>query len=300
VKILLLGAGGQLGRQLRRSLAPLGTLQALERGSEVPCGDLRRHEALAATVRAFAPDAIVNAGAWTDVDGAESDPDGALAVNGAACEVLAREAAALGAWLVHYSSDYVFDGSGRQPWRESDPTEPLNAYGRSKLAGEQAIARHGGKHLVLRTSWLFETWGDNFVKTVLAAARRGDRLGLVNDQWGAPTRAAHVADVTAHLLRCAQPAQSGIYHLSAAGETSWHGVALHVLACARADGLTLKTREADVQPIASAELQRRAPRPANSRLDNGKLRDTFGLALPDWREGVSAVVAELAHVWGLQ
>jgi dTDP-4-dehydrorhamnose reductase len=296
MNILLLGAGGQLGWQLQRSLAPLGTLHALARGRDAGA-DLAQPEALAGTVRALKPDAIVNAAAFTDVDRAEADPQAAFTVNADACALLAREAAQCGAWLVHYSSDYVFDGTGTGAWREADPARPLNAYGRSKLAGDEAVGQAGGKHLILRSGWLFDSWGDNFVKKVLASARRESRLGVVDDQWGAPTRAAWLADVTAHLLRCAQPGQSGVYHVSSAGESSWHGVAVHALACAQAHGLRLSAGPADVQAIRSSELERRAPRPSNSRLDSSRLRETFGLALPAWQQGVDAVVAELARGW---
>jgi dTDP-4-dehydrorhamnose reductase len=296
MKMLLFGADGQLGWQLRRSLAPLGELWALTRARDAGA-DLTQPAAVAQAVRELRPDVIVNAAGFTDVDGAESDPQAAFAVNAAACELLAREASRCGAWLVHFSTDYVFDGSGTRPWREDDAAEPVNVYGRSKLAGEEAIRREGGNHLILRSGWLFDTWGDNFVKSVLGAARRESRLRVVDDQWGAPTRAAWLADVTAHLLRHAGAQPSGVYHVSSAGETSWHGVAVHALACAQAQGLQLRAGPADVHAIQSSQLGRPANRPANSRLDCGRLHEQFGLALPAWQQGVAAVVWELAGAW---
>ena len=246
MKILLFGAGGQLGWQLRRSLGVLGEVTALTRASASACGDLADAAGIARTVRELRPDAVVNAAAYTNVDRAESEPDAAFAINARACETLAVEAAHLGAWMVHYSTEYVFDGSGERPWRESDPTAPLNIYGRSKLAGEQAVAAHCPGHLILRTSWLFDTWGDNFLKWVLQAARQRPELDIVSDQWGAPTRAALLADVTAHLLRNLQPELAGIYHVAAAGATSRHGMATFALECARQAGMVLRAGPADV------------------------------------------------------
>lgn len=294
MKVLLLGASGQVGWQLRRSLAVLGDVVALDRRSTPLCGDLSQLDALAATVREVRPDAIVNAAAYTAVDKAESDYETALAINGHACEVLAREAERLGAWLVHYSTDYVFAGTGTRPWTESDPTDPVNAYGRSKLAGEEAIRAACRRHLILRTCWVFDTWGGNFLKTILRAAAQRESLQVVNDQWGAPTRAALIADVTAHLLRQAQPAQAGVYHLAAQGYTQWNEYARFAIEQARAAGAALQATPGRVEPVGSAHYKTAAVRPANSRLDTSRLRETFGLCLPHWQEGVSAVVAELA------
>lgn len=295
MKILLLGSRGQVGWQLRRSLSVLGAVTALDRGGDgALCGDLEQPGALARTVRELAPDVVVNAAAYTAVDRAETDTARAFAINAEACEVLARESAALGAWLVHYSTDYVFAGTGTRPWAEDDATGPLNAYGRSKLAGEEAIRRHAPRHLVLRTSWVFDTWGQNFLKTILKRAAAQERLEVVDDQWGAPTRAALIADVTAQLLRGLAPAQAGTYHLAAAGETHWHGYASFAVARALAAGAALKARPERIAPVPSSRFPTAAARPANSRLATGKLRATFGLALPDWREGVDAVVRELA------
>lgn len=294
MKILLLGAAGQVGWQLRRSLAVLGEVVALDRRSSPLCGDLAQLEGLAATVRSVAPQVIVNAAAYTAVDKAESETEMARAINAAAPEVLAREAAKLGAWLVHYSTDYVFDGGGSRPWTEDDATGPASAYGRTKLEGEQAVVRHNPRHLVLRTSWVYDSWGGNFLKTILRAASQRDALKVVNDQWGAPTRAALIADVTAHVLRQVQPQQAGIYHLAAAGETNWHGYATFAMQEALAAGVTLKTPLERVASVPTTEFPLPARRPANSRLDTGKLRRTFELTLPPWQHGVSAVVRELA------
>jgi dTDP-4-dehydrorhamnose reductase len=294
MKILLLGSRGQVGWQLARSLSVVGELTALHRESSGSlCGDLAQPAALAATVRRVAPDVIVNAAAFTAVDRAEAEPDAAFAVNAQACEVLAAEARELGAWLVHYSTDYVFDGTGERPWREDDTPAPVNVYGRSKLAGEQAVAACE-RHLVLRTSWVFDTWGQNFLKSILRAAAQRESLSIVSDQWGAPTRAALVADVTAHLLRCLEPARAGIYHVAAAGETNWHAYAQLAIEHAIACGMELKALPSLVRPIATADYPTAARRPANSRLDTTRLRRTFGLQMPDWRAGVRSVVAELA------
>jgi dTDP-4-dehydrorhamnose reductase len=293
MKILLFGADGQLGWQLRRSLGVLGEVTALARGTN-PGADLTDAGAVARTVRELRPDAIVNAAAYTAVDRAESEPDAAFAVNHRACEVLAEEAARSGAWLVHFSTEYVFDGSGQAPWRETDATAPLNTYGRSKLAGEQAVARACPRHLVLRTSWLFDSWGDNFLKWLLRAACERPTLDIVADQWGAPTRAALVADVTAHLLRAAGPQHAGIYHVAAAGEASRHAYAAFALECAAACGLPLRVAGSALRAVPSSAFPTPALRPANSRLDTARLRGTFGLALPHWQDGVRAVVAELA------
>ena len=295
LNILLLGAQGQLGWQLRRSLSVLGQVTALHRGSQPLCGDLAQPDELARTVQAVRPDVIVNAAAYTAVDKAESERDLAFAINATACEVLAREAQRCGAWVIHYSTDYVFNGTGERPWAETDATAPLNTYGASKLAGEQAIAAHCPRHLIFRTSWVFDSWGQNFLKSILRAAGQRDSLNIVADQWGAPTRAALIADVTAHALRQLQPAQAGIYHLAAAGVTQWHGYATLLVQEALACGMSLKTTPATLHPIPASQYPTAAARPANSRLDTTRLAQTFGLSLPPWQDGVRAVVAELAR-----
>jgi dTDP-4-dehydrorhamnose reductase len=300
MKILLLGSNGQLGWQLRRSLSVVGEVIALHRNSALFCGDLARPDELARTVQALAPDVIVNAAAYTAVDRAESEPETAFAINAGACEVLAAEATRLGAWLVHYSTDYVFDGSGERPWTETDATGPANVYGRSKLAGEQAVTAGAPRHLVLRTSWVFDTWGQNFLKSILRAAAQRDSLNVVCDQWGAPTRAALIADATAHILTRLHPELAGIYHLAAAGETHWHAYASLAIAHAAERGMVLKTRPEHVHPIPSSQYPAAAARPANSRLATNRLRQTFDLNLPPWQEGVRSVVAELAALGRIQ
>lgn len=295
MKILLFGADGQLGWQLRRSLCVVGEVTALTRSSDSHCGDVADAAGVARTVDQLRPDVIVNAAAYTAVDRAESEPVAADLINHRACEVLAVQAERIGAWLVHYSTEYVFDGSGTAPWRESDATAPLNVYGRSKLAGEKAIAGANPRHLILRTSWLFDTWGDNFLKWLLGAAAERPSLDIVFDQHGAPTRAAIVADVTAHLLRALRPELAGTYHVAAAGEASRHELAVFALQCAQKRGLRLQAGPGSVRPVPSSSFPRPAARPANSRMDTHRLRKTFGLALPYWHEGVDAVVAEIAR-----
>jgi dTDP-4-dehydrorhamnose reductase len=296
MKILLFGMNGQVGWELQRSLAPLGELVALgSDGGGALHGDFGEPEALAATVRAVAPQIIVNAAAHTAVDRCESEPHRAHAVNATAPAVLAREAAALGAWLIHYSSDYVFDGSGERPWTEDDATAPLNVYGRSKLAGEQALRASGCRHLLLRTSWVYAARGGNFARTRLRLAAQRDRLEVVDDLVGAPTGAELLADVTAHALRAAlqRPELSGTYHAAAAGHTSWHGYARHVVELARAAGQPVRVAGDAISAVASSAFPTPARRPANSRLDTRRLRETFDLHLPDWRTGVERMLREL-------
>ncbi|WP_332815918.1 dTDP-4-dehydrorhamnose reductase [Ramlibacter sp.] len=300
MKILLFGARGQVGWQLQRSLAVLGEVVALDRHSTGACGDLRNAEGIAATVAQVAPQVVVNAAAYTAVDRAEDEPDLAFAINARACEALARAAARIDAWVIHYSTDYVYDGSGEQPWREGDPAGPLGVYGRSKLAGDEAIARETPRHLVLRTSWVFDSWGQNFAKSILKAAAVRDELAVVADQWGAPTRAALIADVTAHALRVLRDrpdpqALAGLYHLAASGFTNWHEYALLLLREAQSRGLPLRARPDRVRAIPASDYPVRAARPGNSRLDTSRLRQAFGLRLPPWQDGVRAVVAEIAH-----
>ena len=297
MKILLFGKGGQVGWELQRSLAVLGEVVALDFGSVGLCGNFADLAGLAATIRQVAPDVIVNAAAHTAVDKAESEPDLARTLNALAPGVLADEAQKLGAWLVHYSTDYVFDGSGNAPWRETDATGPLSVYGQTKLEGEQAVARCT-RHLIFRTSWVFAARGGNFAKTMLRLAREREQLSVIADQFGAPTGAELLADVTAHALRSvlSEPESSrlaGLYHLVAAGETSWHGFACHVLERAQARGQTLKAGPANVLAIGTADYPTPAKRPFNSRLDTTRLRTAFGLHLPDWRIGVDRMLDEI-------
>ena len=297
MKILLFGKGGQVGWELQRSLAVLGEVVALDFGSVGLCGNFADLAGLAATIRQVAPDVIVNAAAHTAVDKAESEPDLARTLNALAPGVLADEAQKLGAWLVHYSTDYVFDGSGNTPWRETDATGPLSVYGQTKLEGEQAVARCT-RHLIFRTSWVFAARGGNFAKTMLRLAREREQLSVIADQFGAPTGAELLADVTAHALRSvlSEPESSrlaGLYHLVAAGETSWHGFACHVLERAQARAQTLKAGPANVLAIGTADYPTPAKRPFNSRLDTTRLRTAFGLHLPDWRIGVDRMLDEI-------
>ncbi|WP_116826855.1 dTDP-4-dehydrorhamnose reductase [Pseudomonas syringae] len=299
MKILLLGKNGQVGWELQRALAPLGEVIALDRqGSDGLCGDLADLERLAATVRALAPDVIVNAAAYTAVDKAESEPDLAVLINGEAPGVLAREAAALGAWLIHYSTDYVFDGSGEEQWQESAPTSPLSVYGRSKLMGEQAIQASGAKALILRTSWVYAARGHNFAKTMLRLATERDSLNVVADQYGAPTGAELIADVTAQILYRVRADQNpaalaGIYHLAAAGETSWHGFAQFVLEHAARNGVALKVAPDQIGAIPTEAYPVPAPRPRNSRLALSKLETAFQLKMPSWQQGAQRMLDEI-------
>ena len=296
MKILLLGKNGQLGWELQRSLAPLGELVALDRqGAPGLCGDLGEPDGLAATVRALRPDVIVNAAAYTAVDRAESEPDLARRINAHAPAVLAREAAACGALLLHYSTDYVFHGHGQHPWAEDDPTGPLNVYGQTKLAGEQAIVQAGCRHLILRTSWVYAARGGNFARTMLRLARQQPRLTVIDDQWGAPTGAELIADVSAHAIvqLRARPDKAGIYHLAAAGETNWFSYAKHVLAQAQSAQAAIEYAVKDILPIPSSAYPVAATRPHNSRLDTRKLRTAFDLHLPPWQAGVDRMLAEI-------
>jgi dTDP-4-dehydrorhamnose reductase len=294
MKILLLGKNGQVGWELQRSLAPLGELTALDRHSE-PCGDLSRPERLADTVRALRPDVIVNAAAHTAVDKAETEVDLARTLNATAPAALAQAAAETGAWLVHYSSDYVFDGSGQQPWQEDDTTGPLGVYGQTKLEGEQAIAASGCRHLMFRTSWVYAARGGNFARTMLRLAQERERLTVIDDQRGAPTGADLIADVTAHAIRAAvqQPALSGLYHLVASGETSWHGYASHAIARARELRPDLGWKVGEIVPVPTRAFPTPAKRPLNSRLNTHKLQQAVGLTLPHWQRGVDRLLAEI-------
>ena len=294
MKILLLGKNGQVGWELQRALAPVGTVVALDRGgADGLHGDLEDLDGIDRTVRSLAPDVIVNAAAYTAVDKAETDVERAQRINAEAPGVLARAAAGVGALLVHYSTDYVFDGSGDTPWRENAPTAPLSVYGRSKLAGEEAIRAAGCRHLILRTSWVYAARGGNFARTMLRLAAERERLTVIADQLGAPTGAELIADVSAHALRAEHADRSlgGTYHLAAGGETSWHGYASFVIEQARKLGATLKAGE--IAPIGTRDYPTAAARPLNSRLDTSRLRERFGLALPDWRDGVARMLREI-------
>ena len=297
MKILLLGKNGQVGWELQRSLAPLGQVLALDRHSTDFCGDLSQPERLAQTVLAYRPDVIVNAAAHTAVDRAESEPELARGLNADAPAALAEAAAQIGAWLVHYSTDYVFSGQGNQPWQEGDATGPLNVYGQTKLAGEHAIAAVCAKHLIFRTSWVFAARGGNFAKTMLRLAAERERLTVIEDQHGAPTGADLIADVTAHAIRQVMGQQgtalAGIYHLVAGGETSWHGYASHVVSQARRIKPELELKVNDIAPVLTTAFPTPAQRPRNSRLNTQKLQNNFGLVLPPWQQGVDRMLAEI-------
>jgi dTDP-4-dehydrorhamnose reductase len=286
LKILLFGKGGQVGWELQRSLAALGDVVALDSGDTTLCGDFTDLDGIAATVRAVQPDII---------DKAESEPDLCRTINALAPGVLAREAAACGAWLVHYSTDYVFNGGGEQPWSETDSTGPLSVYGSTKLEGEQAIQASGCKHLIFRTSWVYAARGGNFAKTMLRLAGERDKLSIIDDQIGAPTGADLLADVTAHAIRAARqrPELAGVYHLAAAGSTSWHGYASLVIETARNAGVAIKVAQQDIAAVTSDAFPTPAPRPKNSRLNTGKLQAAFDLTLPHWQHGVIRMLTEI-------
>lgn len=299
MKILLFGRGGQVGWELQRSLSVLGEVIALDfdatQNPQQLCGDFSNLAGLTETIRSVKPGVIVNAAAHTAVDKAESEPGLARTLNALAPAVLATEAEALGAWLVHYSTDYVFDGSGTQPWREDDATGPLSVYGQTKLEGEQAVATCR-RHLIFRTSWVYAARGGNFAKTMLRLAKDREALTVIADQFGAPTSAELLADVTAHALRVAlhKPELAGLYHCVASGETSWHGYARYVLAQAQALGWSLKATADKVAPIATASYPTPAQRPLNSRLDTTRLKNAFELTLPHWQVQVQRMLQEIS------
>lgn len=292
-RILLTGCNGQLGFELQRALAPLGEVVALDHAH----GDLADPDALRALVRDISPQIIVNPAAYTAVDKAEGQSELAFAVNATAPGILGEEAARLGAWVLHFSTDYVFDGAQSAPYTETDTPNPQNVYGRSKRAGELALIASGASALILRTSWVFGAHGGNFARTILRLAGERESLDVVADQVGAPTSAALLADISAQLI-----AQSthwagnfpfGLYHVAAGGETTWYDYARHVVERARQAGKALKLRPEAIRAIASAHYPLPASRPANSRLDTQKFRQTFGLHLPDWRLGLDHVLAQL-------
>ena len=294
MKILLFGKGGQVGWELQRSLAPLGEVVALDHDSTDYCGNFSNPAGLLDTVRDVKPDIIVNAAAHTAVDKAESEPDLVRTLNATAPGLLAQEAQRLGAWLVHYSTDYVFDGSGERAWCETDTPAPLSVYGQTKFEGEQLIQAACQRHLVFRTSWVYAARGGNFARTMLRLAQERDRLTVIDDQIGAPTGAELLADVTAHALRqvMRRPEDAGLYHLVASGETSWWGYATHVLAQAQRLQPGLQIKASEVLAVPSSAFATAARRPHNSRLDTRKLQTTFGLRLPSWQEGVDRMLAE--------
>ena len=299
MNILLFGKTGQVGWELQRALAPLGKVIALDVHTQEYCGDFSNPEGVAETVRRIKPDVIVNAAAHTAVDKAESERDFAQLLNATSVEAIAKEAAAIGALLVHYSTDYVFPGDGITPWSEDDATGPLNTYGETKLAGEVAVQKYCPKHLIFRTSWVYAGKGNNFAKTMLRLAKDRGELSIINDQFGAPTGAELLADCTAHAIRTAlsKPEVAGLYHLVASGSTTWFDYANLVFAEAQNNDFKLALKK--TLPVATSAYPTPARRPNNSRLDNRKFQDTFNLTLPSWDIGVKRMLAELFTPSGL-
>lgn len=293
MNILLFGKTGQVGWELQRALAPLGNLMALDVHSKEYCGDFSNPEGIAETVRAIKPDVIVNAAAHTAVDKAESEPEFAQLLNATSVEAIAKEAAKIGAWVVHYSTDYVFPGDGETPWRETDATAPLNVYGQTKLDGEKALQEHCAKHLIFRTSWVYAGKGNNFAKTMLRLAKERKELSVIDDQVGAPTGAELLADCTAHAIRVAmvKPEVAGLYHLVASDTTTWHDYAALVFEQARNAGIELAIEKLNAVPTTAYPTPAR--RPQNSRLNTEKFQQSFGLVLPAWDVGVKRMLAEL-------
>lgn len=293
MNILLFGKTGQVGWELQRSLMPLGNLIALDVHSTEYCGDFSNPEGIAETVRRIKPDVIVNAAAHTAVDKAETQQEFAQLLNATSVEAIAKEAAKIGAWVVHYSTDYVFPGDGETPWRETDITAPLNVYGQTKLNGEKALQECCAKHLIFRTSWVYAGNGNNFAKTMLRLAKERKELSVINDQVGAPTGAELLADCTAHAIRVAmaKPEVAGIYHLVASGTTTWYDYAALVFDEAKNVGMELAIEKLNAVPTTAYPTPAR--RPLNSRLNTEKFQQNFGLALPVWDIGVKRMLAEI-------
>ena len=293
MNILLFGKTGQVGWELQRALAPLGTVTAVDVKSTTYCGDFSNPEGVAETVRRMRPDVIVNAAAHTAVDKAETEREFAELLNATSVKAIAIEAEKLGAWLVHYSTDYVFPGTGETPWLETDAVAPLNVYGETKLAGEKAVQENCTKHLIFRTSWVYAGKGNNFAKTMLRLAKDRPELSVINDQFGAPTGAELLADCTAHAIRTAlhKPEVAGLYHLVASGTTTWHDYAALVFAEAKAAGMELAIEKLNAVPTSAYPTPAR--RPTNSRLNTEKFQRQFDLVLPDWQVGVKRMLAEL-------
>ncbi|MBJ6569733.1 dTDP-4-dehydrorhamnose reductase [Enterobacter hormaechei subsp. hoffmannii] len=293
MNILLFGKTGQVGWELQRALAPLGNLIALDVHSKDYCGDFSNPEGIAETVRNLKPDVIVNAAAHTAVDKAESEPEFAQLLNATSVEAIAKEAAKIGAWVVHYSTDYVFPGDGETPWSETDATAPLNVYGQTKLDGEKALQDNCPNHLIFRTSWVYAGKGNNFAKTMLRLAKERKELSVINDQVGAPTGAELLADCTAHAIRVAmmKPEVAGLYHLVASETTTWYDYAALVFEEAQKAGVELAIEKLNAVPTTAYPTPAR--RPHNSRLNTMKFQQNFNLVLPAWQVGVKRMLAEL-------
>ncbi|MGH8085737.1 MAG: dTDP-4-dehydrorhamnose reductase [Lysobacter sp.] len=299
MKVLLLGGNGQVGHELRRSLAPLGEVVVTTRDGRLADGtaceslDLTEPDTVDALIERISPDVVVNAAAYTAVDRAEDEPDIAFAINAEAPGRIARACAARGASLIHYSTDYVFDGSGNRPYRDTDSTAPPGVYGRSKLAGEEAVAASGARHLILRTAWVYGLYGGNFLRTMLRLGAERDELRVVADQVGSPTPAWLIADITTAILQQGV-AEPGVRHLVSAGQTSWHGFAEAIFAEALAEGVI--ERSPRVLPIGTAEFPTRASRPAWSVLDPARLAAEYGIDIPHWRQALATTLERRARV----
>lgn len=293
MNILIFGKNGQVGWELQRALAPLGNLIALDFDSKDYCGDFNNPVGIKETILKIKPNVIVNAAAHTAVDKAESERDFAYLLNAESVKAVAEAAEEIGAWFVHYSTDYVFDGSGENARVENDLTGPLNVYGETKLAGESAVQNNCKQYLIFRTSWVYATRGANFAKTMLKLGQTKESLSIINDQFGAPTGAELLADVTAHAIRVAQekPEVAGLYHLVASGVTTWFEYAQFVFEFAEKNGIELLVK--DIHPVLTTAFPTPAQRPLNSRLNNHKLQQTFNLILPDWSIGVQRMLTEL-------
>ncbi len=293
MKILLFGKNGQVGWEMQRALVPFGRITALDRHSAEYCGDFTKPSEIAETVKRISPDIIINCAAYTSVDGAENERKTAMLVNYYSVEAIAKSACLCGALLVHYSTDYVFDGRGDHWWKEDDRTAPLNFYGESKLAGEQAVLTYAQNYLIFRTSWVYASRGNNFIKTIIRLAGQRKHLNVINDQYGVPVGAELIADYTAYALRntLASPQLSGIYHLVASGITTWYDYAVTIISQLRARGLPVMAT--DINAVPGSAFPTPACRPANSRLCTEKFRQNFFVNLPDWRHGVVRVIDEL-------
>ncbi|MDX2346885.1 MAG: dTDP-4-dehydrorhamnose reductase [Legionella sp.] len=294
MKILLIGKTGQVGQELTRSLLPLGDLTALDESQL----NLRNHQAVISTLAQLKPDVIVNAAAYTAVDKAEAEKEIAWDINATVVGTIAEYAKKHDALFVHYSTDYVFNGEKKTAYQETDPTNPLNVYGASKLAGEQAIAASGCRHLTFRTSWVFSAHGHNFIKTIFKLARDKTSLSIINDQLGAPTSAELLADVTAHAIIAHQQNQfaSGLYHLTANGVTSWHGLACYMLEQTKKHQINFALKSSNIQPILSAAYPVSATRPKNSQLDTSHLSKQLNITLPDWTAYVDRMINQLIQM----
>jgi len=297
MRILLLGKNGQLGWELQRSLAPLGELISLDSASKELCGDLSNLKGIKQTILKTKPNVIVNAAAYTAVDKAEDESELAQILNAEAPKILAQGAKEQNARLIHYSTDYVYNGSGSQPYVETDTADPLNHYGKTKLEGDENILTSGCSHLIFRTSWIYATFGNNFIKTILYLAQNRDKLAIVNDQIGSPTSAELIADITAYALFTVKhkPEISGLFNLTAKGYISWYGFAKFILEYVEERNLPLKIHSTNIDSTSSIEFPLPAKRPLNSRLNTSKLENTFQLSLPAWQVGVSRVLEEILY-----